>query len=226
MIRLVGDDHEPRQFATFAPAAIACIGKLPATSTDRSHHRSRCGGAGRMSHCRADGCRPEVFRPLGAPVRALDQWIGRDTLPVPSRSCRPSCETGQLTTGDRCLLSPTPLAATGQSGRGQRRGCCRRARRATTYSARITLLADIKDMFAAADARPANIRKHLHQAGADGKSTLARMAARKPITARQLAKLLKPFKIFPRHIRPGDGKTPKGYYLAAFAEAFARYLPV
>lgn len=34
--RTVGEDHEPRQFSTWAPAAIAMIGRLPDTLNDRS----------------------------------------------------------------------------------------------------------------------------------------------------------------------------------------------
>ena len=36
ILRTVGDDHEPRLFATWAPAAIAMIGRLPDTLEDRS----------------------------------------------------------------------------------------------------------------------------------------------------------------------------------------------
>jgi putative DNA primase/helicase len=36
VLRTVGDDHEPRQFSTWAPAAIAMIGRLPDTLHDRS----------------------------------------------------------------------------------------------------------------------------------------------------------------------------------------------
>jgi hypothetical protein len=36
VIRTVGDDHEPRQFGTYAACAIAMIGKLPGTLADRS----------------------------------------------------------------------------------------------------------------------------------------------------------------------------------------------
>jgi putative DNA primase/helicase len=36
IIRTVGEDHEPRQFSTWAPAAIAMIGRLPDTLADRS----------------------------------------------------------------------------------------------------------------------------------------------------------------------------------------------
>jgi putative DNA primase/helicase len=36
VIRVVGDDHEPRRFSTWAPVAMAAIGKLPGTLADRS----------------------------------------------------------------------------------------------------------------------------------------------------------------------------------------------
>ena len=36
VLRTVGDDHEPRQFATFGAAVIAMIGRLPDTLADRS----------------------------------------------------------------------------------------------------------------------------------------------------------------------------------------------
>ena len=38
IIRTVGDDHEPKQFSTWCPKAIAKIGKLPPTLTSRSIH--------------------------------------------------------------------------------------------------------------------------------------------------------------------------------------------
>ena len=36
VLRNVGDDHEPRSFSTYGACAIALIGQLPATLTDRS----------------------------------------------------------------------------------------------------------------------------------------------------------------------------------------------
>ena len=36
VLRVVGEDHEPRAFATFSAVAIAMIGKLPDTLSDRS----------------------------------------------------------------------------------------------------------------------------------------------------------------------------------------------
>ena len=52
----------------------------------------------------------------------------------------------------------------------------------------------------------------------------AEWKAGKPITANGLARLLAPFGIAPATIRTAAG-TPKGYQLAQFDDAFARYLP-
>jgi putative DNA primase/helicase len=38
VIRTTGDDHEPRQFRTWAPKAVALIGKLPPTLASRAIH--------------------------------------------------------------------------------------------------------------------------------------------------------------------------------------------
>ena len=46
----------------------------------------------------------------------------------------------------------------------------------------------------------------------------------KDITPRQLASLLSPYGIKPKTVRFGDN-TPKGYEISQFADAFARYLP-
>jgi Protein of unknown function (DUF3631) len=47
----------------------------------------------------------------------------------------------------------------------------------------------------------------------------------KPISARGVAKLLKPFKIFPRRIKMKSGKWgPNGYEPKQFKNAFARYV--
>ena len=48
--------------------------------------------------------------------------------------------------------------------------------------------------------------------------------AGKAITANGLARLLAPFGIKPGTIRTA-GSTPKGYHIAQFEDAFARYLP-
>jgi putative DNA primase/helicase len=46
----------------------------------------------------------------------------------------------------------------------------------------------------------------------------------KPMTPRQLAKLLDPYGIKPKTVRQKDGTTPKGYERADFWDAFERYI--
>lgn len=47
----------------------------------------------------------------------------------------------------------------------------------------------------------------------------------KPITPRQLARLLKPFGVTPATVRIGS-RTAKGYRLEDFHDAFSRYIPI
>jgi len=45
------------------------------------------------------------------------------------------------------------------------------------------------------------------------------------ITQKQLAGLLRPYRIESKSVRLPDGRTPKGYDRPQFEDAFARYLP-
>src|SRR5262249_49368416 len=90
-------------------------------------------------------------------------------------------------------------------------------------SVRSMLLWDIRQLF--------RERKTDKLPSTDIASTLGEMEVRpwsewksgKPITTRQIAKLLKPFGIEPKNIRTLSG-VPKGYSLDQFVDAFARYL--
>jgi hypothetical protein len=89
----------------------------------------------------------------------------------------------------------------------------------------IMLLSDIRDLFQQRTSdrlSSADIVTHL--AGLYGRPWPEFGRAQKPISQNQLARLLKPFNIFPRGVRIGD-ETPKGYLLSDFADAFDRYLP-
>ena len=48
--------------------------------------------------------------------------------------------------------------------------------------------------------------------------------SRKPLTQNGLARRLRPLSIAPDSVRVDEKRTPKGYYLHQFKEAFARYL--
>src|SRR5262249_42439934 len=91
-------------------------------------------------------------------------------------------------------------------------------------SVRVLLLADIRAIFAERSA------DRLASAGVVGALVeieghpWLEFRGGKAITANGLARLLAPFGIKPETIRVGD-RTPKGYRLAQFEDAFSRYLP-
>src|SRR5262249_40625703 len=70
IIRTVGDDYEPRQFSTWAPAAIAMIGNLPSTLDDRSIavRLRRRKPTERVQAFRSDRGGPAYTRPQGFPM--------------------------------------------------------------------------------------------------------------------------------------------------------------
>ncbi len=223
IIRTVGDDHEPKQFSTWAPMATAAIGKIPATLEARSiaidmrrrridEHveRLRPGRTGyldtlarqcaRWAADNADdlaGADPEI--PEVLLNRAGDNW--RPLIAIADRA------GGEWPEKSRQIAVKLSDIEAGDA-----------------HSVRTHLLADLRDMFANRGAD--RLRS------ADICAALAEMEERpwpewrngKPITARQVAKLLAPFHIRPRTIWIRDTSC-KGYELADFYDSFSRYLP-
>jgi hypothetical protein len=91
-------------------------------------------------------------------------------------------------------------------------------------SARVLLLSDIRAVFAERRLDRLPSAELVEALIAIEGRPWAEWKAGKPITANGLARLLAPFAIKPGTIRTG-GATPKGYQLAQFEDAFARYLP-
>jgi putative DNA primase/helicase len=221
-IRCVGDEHEPQTFSTWAPKALALIGRLHDTLNDRSiilkmrrrlpsEHVERLRGdrdaeflelRRRAARWAADSF--EVLRvadpklPDGLGNRSADNW-------------RPLVAIADLAGGEWPALARA--AALGLSGEAE------------DDSARAVLLADLRDFFGKS-------REPLFSSAALVEH-LVKLEERpwpewshgKPLTARQLAKLLRPFRIEPKSVRLSEKNTPKGYAVEDFEDAFARYLP-
>ena len=130
--------------------------------------------------------------------------------------------TAPLTTGGPCWPSPILPAADGRSGRGKRPACSR-ARGIESSSINVELLADIqkafgdKEAMASADLVAALV--------ADPEWPWAEWTRGRPLTQRQLARLLKPFFIIPQTVHIHGFKDAKGYSRIAFEQAWAAYLP-
>ena len=224
VVRTVGDEHDPAIFATWCAKAIALIGKLPGTLEDRSVLIS----LKRKSH----GEQIEIFRIDRAAAefailkRRAARWVA-DNLDA-LRKADPETPSAL---NDRAADNWRPLLAIADLAGGKWPERARAAALALSEnvdeaenSALIQLLDDLRKLFES--------REVDRLASSDVAETFGAMEERpwsewrrgKPLTQRQLAKLLAPLDIAPRTIRIGDG-TAKGYLLEQFTDPFSRYLP-
>jgi hypothetical protein len=221
--RTVGEDFEPRSFSTYSACAIALIGKLPGTLADRSvaielrrrrpdeaieafrldrtsHLQQLACQAARWAQDNVDNTRaadPEM--PPGIFNRVADNW--RPLLAVADAA------GGEWPQRARAALASIQAAAEDES-------------------LKVTLLADIRSIF---------VERGVDRlASADLVEPLIAIEGRqwaewrrgRPITPNALARLLAPFGIVPNTIRMSHDRTAKGYQLAHFDDAFARYLGI
>jgi putative DNA primase/helicase len=225
VFRCDSDSHELREFAAFAPAVLAGIGPLPATLHDRAIvirlTRAKPGEVAERFDSRRTG-------PLDELARQLARWTGDHAAAIaqadpampanaPYRVCdnwRPLFALAEVAGG----VWPALLKKAFDS--------LSAADDADAHGTRTDLLCAIRDVFLTQ-----NIDRITSQDLAD---TLAQMEgtrwpeygrAGRPVTPNQVARLLRPFGVQPGTIRLPEGGTLKGYYLASFADAFARYLP-
>jgi 5S rRNA maturation endonuclease (ribonuclease M5) len=86
----------------------------------------------------------------------------------------------------------------------------------------VLLLADIRDAFGAE--RTISTDSLLAYLNGLDESPWGARRRSEGLDARGLAKMLRPFKVQPKAVRVAD-KTPRGYHVDQFGDAFARYLP-
>jgi len=221
VIRTVGDDHEPRLFATHCPVAIAQIGKLPDTLADRSIHieLKRRGPGEQVARLRI-GKAPE----LDELARKAARWVGDNTEAIRARE--PQIPDAIY---NRAADNWEPLLAIAEIIGGN---VPERARQLALAACGVEeepsrgtmLLADIRDVFAETGQD--------RIASADLVAALISMADRprgecnhgKAMTQNLLARRLKPFGISPKDVGPKNNRL-KGYELDQFKDAFLRYSP-
>ena len=221
IIRTVGDDHEPRQFSTWSPAAIAMIGRLPDTLEDRSVSIAL---RRRRPTEKVQQFRSERVQGLKKLARKIARWCDDNRQNLADSDQNTGALTNRAADNWRPLLSIADLA--GGPWPSFVRDVAEAAECAKQdQSKRTMVLSDIRHIFAA---RPGTDRLR----SAELADALGAMENRpwsewrngKPITPAALARLLAPFQIMPGTKRDGDS-TFKGYLLSDFTEAFGTYLP-
>ena len=229
VIRVAGDELEPRQFSTWGAKAVALIGKLEgkySTLADRSveiqlRRRLPTDKVEKLRH--AD---EEHFERLAAKCFrfSLDHGgtIGKARPIIPdvlhdraADNWEPLLSIADLG-GERWsrLARSTALALSGGADND-----------AGNAGLGVQLLTDLEQYFVA---RP-TMQHHtttdilIYLTGIDDAPWVT-FAKGKGMTARHLSRLLKPYGIIPQTIRV-SATTAKGYTVTDFRDAFARYLP-
>jgi putative DNA primase/helicase len=221
VLRTVGDDHEPRPFATYSACAIALIGKLPATLADRSITAEL---RRRLASEAVEPFRHDRTTHLDMLARKAARWASDNADCV--RGADPDIPAGIF---NRVADNWRPLLAIADAAGGDwperaRRVLAAMAGANDDQSTGAMLFADIRDIFSEREADRLPSSELAEALVAIEGRPWAEWRHGKPITANGLARLLAPYGIAPATIRVGT-KTPKGYQLADFADAFERYLP-
>lgn len=224
VLRTVGDDHEPRAFSTWCPKAIALIGTLPGTLTDRAivvpmRRRRR---DEKVERLRVD--RLADLEPLRSQAW---RWT-RDHLAVLREADPevPASLNDRASDNWRPLLAVADAAGNPWSVRARRAACLLSGVDDGGEDAPgVLLLADLRTLFderAVDRLATANILEHLH--GMETRPWPEWGKQRRPISARGIAALLSRFKVVPGKWKDGPD-TVRGYDRAGFEDAFSRYLP-
>jgi hypothetical protein len=220
-----GDDYEARRFSTWAPMAIASIGRVASTIADRSviiamQRKAPGQTVARMRVDRDDG--------FGVLASKNARWVAdhlealRQADPV-----MPSALNDRAADNWRLLLAIADLAG------GQWLATARAAALALSGTDEDTeigvqVLGDIRTVFDSTKAKAIWTEDLLHHLHAMSEAPWCEYGrARKPITPRQLAALLKPFSIGAGQVGKRDGANvtnKRGYEREQFSPAWERYL--
>ena len=219
VIRTSGEDHDPQSFSTWAPKAIALIGGLPPTLDSRSIHVElrRLAAGEVVEPLRGD--RLEHLEPLRrmawtwaqdhlAELGAADPVLPEGLRGRTADNWRPLVAIADVAGGD-WPVKARQAAEKLSAGRNEQ-------------SAGVMLLDDIRGLFSNRNTDRLTSAEIVDALGKREDRPWSEWRSDKPITARQLARLLEPFGVHPTTIRTHTG-TAKGYHHVDFADAFLRY---
>ncbi len=212
VIRTIGDDHEPRRFSTYSACVVALIGELPDTLADRSISI-------RLRRRRPD--EPILDRL----ARQAARWAADNADRV--RGADPEMPAGVFNRNADNWLAALAIAdaAGGEWPNRGREAAGKLSGVIDTKSAGVELLDDIRTLFceSGADCLPSGVLIAKLIANPEGRWAEYGKGA-KPLTQRQLARLLKPYGITSGTVHPEGAADAKGYQRQHFEEAWKSYL--
>jgi Protein of unknown function (DUF3631) len=220
VLRTVGEDHEPRAFATFSACVIALIGALPDTLHDRSVIVDL---KRRLRTEMVEPFRPDRADHLDLLARKAARWIQDNAERVAATD--PEMPVGIINREAdnwRCLLMIADVAGGEWPQRARKAAQAAHIAGASDDALLEVLLADIRDTFGASN-EMASVDLVDALVAIEGRPWAEFGRSHKALTQNQLARLLKPLGVAPQKVGPREMRT-NGYLRAHFEEAFQRYL--
>lgn len=224
--RVVGDNHEVRNFSTWGAKALCGIGSIASTLHSRS---IRLELRRKLSGESVENLRHANKQQLNNLVRRMARFA--EDVNTEIRVARPAPISSL---NNRAQDNWEPLLAIADAAGGTWPERARNSAQQIASKEAINeatdvgteLLTDIRAAFERLKVSRVSSSDLLNALCQDEEARWATYDKGKPMTPRQLAKRLKDFGIVSGSIRLASGQTPKGYYLDKFNEVFTRYLPV
>jgi hypothetical protein len=223
VLRVTGDDYEPRLFATYGPCAIALIGVLPSTLADRSITVEL---ARRRPSEKVQPFRLDKVEHLDRLARQCARWAGDNAVAVGAADTALPPEVANRQADNWQVLKQIAVVA-GGNWANHVDEAARAAAKAGAGDEEwlVQLLSDIRDTPFPGDAgttiSSAALVEHLVDLEARPWGEMGREG--KKLTQNRLARMLKPLAIAPERVGPEASRT-RGYRRNAFETAFERYL--
>jgi hypothetical protein len=221
VIRTVGEDHEPRQFSVWAPVVIAMIGRLPDTLHDRS---TDCRLRRRKPSERVQSFRSDRADHLLVLGRKMARWVADNTATLSASDPNMGSLQNRVADNWRPLFALADLAGGEWPARARELALAADTARAE-QSTGVLLLADCKAAFDEKGVDRISSEELVAYLVSLESRPWPEFKRGKALSQALLARLLGKFEILSVTIRLPDNRTPRGYYLSAFKDAFAAYLP-
>ena len=217
----VGGDLEPRRFSTWGALAVAGIGKVPATIASRSIVIEM---ARKLPGDRVARLTHRGGHDLDVLCRKIARWTADNRSRLEAAAPNVPAQLSNRAADNWAeLLTVAALHGDDWAERARRAALSLTSTDSDDAGYGIALLEDIRTAIGKAEQISTdNLLRCLHAITERPWCEYGR--ARKPITPRQLAGLLRPFGIASGTIRESEISTPKGYRREQFESAWDRYL--
>lgn len=219
ILRVTGENHEPRRFSTWAPIAMAGIGEIWDTLEDRSIvvELQR-----KSSNEKIERLKQKEFKNKTISIRQkIKRWVLDHSEALTDHEPNIPPQLGNRTADNwHPLIAIAELTGVGDEARNAAIGL---STGAEDGSIRIKLLQDLKILFERK--QPWDTANLIEALSENESSPWGDWSSGKKISPQKLAALLKPFGIRSKQLWVNQSNK-HGYEFSQFREVFARYLTI